>query len=258
MEPGACFLEEALGALAERLKANPEVACAGIHPSACRVSLRSKLCFRDAWEQPVTTTEDDATFSVQRRVQNGVVSLNDLESLKQSDCVVAVGVDLFSSHQVTGFFLKRNLPLGTRLVVIDPLESKMAAAADVFLQLSGTDNKLLMVMAGDRRNGRRSGEIFVIDWKNIPWMPSAGRQSGFENDNVRMRLDCIGERSVFVYGKGLPRLHPKAGSLIALAKTLGVKSRSIRWECEQHGSAPIGLDQDFEPKAFTTLYLALE
>src|SRR5512137_2089202 len=73
-----------------------------------------------------------------------------LEALKSADCVVAVGVDLVANHQVAGFFVKRALPMGTKLVVIDPYENGLHELAHYPLQpQKGTDYDLLMgIMSG--------------------------------------------------------------------------------------------------------------
>lgn len=46
-------------------------------------------------------------------------TFGDLEKLKESDCVVCFGADLVKNNQVAGFFVKRNLPKGTTLIVVD-------------------------------------------------------------------------------------------------------------------------------------------
>ncbi len=46
-----------------------------------------------------------------------------VDSLELSDCVIVINADLANNHQVLGFMVKRILPSGTRLIVIDPEEN---------------------------------------------------------------------------------------------------------------------------------------
>ncbi len=57
-----------------------------------------------------------------------------LDDLRSSDCVLVVGADLQNKHQVAGFFIKRNRPNGSRLIVIDPQENGLEAFADLVIK----------------------------------------------------------------------------------------------------------------------------
>ena len=50
-----------------------------------------------------------------------------LDNLKKADCVILVANDMVTYHEVAGFFIKRNLPNGTKLIIVDananPLEN---------------------------------------------------------------------------------------------------------------------------------------
>ncbi len=54
-----------------------------------------------------------------------------LKALKDADCVVVVGADLAAGHQVAGFFIKRSLPQGTNLVLVDSDENGLAEHASL-------------------------------------------------------------------------------------------------------------------------------
>lgn len=104
----------------------------------------------------VTTVEDSAPFeaisSYARKL--GKPFESNLASLESSDGVLVLSVDLVKDHQVAGFFIKRNLAKGTRLLVIDENENGLdsisnksikpgkAAKADVFKGLSAAIVKL--------------------------------------------------------------------------------------------------------------------
>ena len=56
-----------------------------------------------------------------------------LDALKAADCVVVVGTDLINAHEVAGFFIKRNLPKGTKLILVDSNINLLENLADYVL-----------------------------------------------------------------------------------------------------------------------------
>jgi formate dehydrogenase major subunit len=64
----------------------------------------------------------------------GYGSYGSLEDLHEADCVVVVGADLTKDHQVAGFFIKRRLPLGLNLILIDSGENGLDRLARYRLQ----------------------------------------------------------------------------------------------------------------------------
>jgi len=57
-----------------------------------------------------------------------------MASLDSADCVVTFGVDLEKEHEVAGFFVKRQIPNGLKLIVIDSAQNKMSHWAKVTLK----------------------------------------------------------------------------------------------------------------------------
>jgi formate dehydrogenase major subunit len=57
-----------------------------------------------------------------------------IDNLKKADCVVLVGTDIVNNHEVAGFFIKRILPSGTKLVIVDANENPLANLADFVLK----------------------------------------------------------------------------------------------------------------------------
>ncbi len=54
-------------------------------------------------------------------------------TLKKADCVLVVGDNLVEDHQVVGFFVKRLIPNGTHLIVLDSEKNLLENYADVVL-----------------------------------------------------------------------------------------------------------------------------
>jgi formate dehydrogenase major subunit len=76
----------------------------------------------------VTTLSDGAVFNF---AGDGKKTLEgSLADVKDADCVITLGADLVETHQVAGFFVKRALPLGTKLIVVEDQSSKLSEYAD--------------------------------------------------------------------------------------------------------------------------------
>ena len=69
--------------------------------------------------------------------KNGSSIEGKLDTLRTADCVLLIGVDLATTHEVAGFYIKRNIPKGTRLIVIDPNENGMNDLANINLKQIG-------------------------------------------------------------------------------------------------------------------------
>jgi len=50
--------------------------------------------------------------------------------------IVLAGVDLVNDHEVAGFFVKRSLPAGTRLITVDTQANPLAPQAYLALKVS--------------------------------------------------------------------------------------------------------------------------
>ena len=71
-----------------------------------------------------------------------------LADLKKADCVVVVGDNLIDDHEVVGFFVKRMVPDGASVILIDPASNPLEQYADVVLTpAKGGEAALLQVLA---------------------------------------------------------------------------------------------------------------
>jgi len=57
-----------------------------------------------------------------------------IDQINQADCILVIGADLVKDHQVAGFLVKRNLPLGAKLILIDDKSNQLASYADAVLE----------------------------------------------------------------------------------------------------------------------------
>lgn len=204
----------------------------------------------------VTSIEEDLTTAQDPTFKLG----HSLEALKASDCVMLVGADLGTSHQVAGFMVKRNLPAGARLIVVDPFENELNAVASYAVQVQpGTDASFLqglmasLIQLGLNRTPAPAG---------LPPLQESSLACGVP---AQMLSAIAGELSaakapVFVFGKGL-RGGQRAQvleALQALAQMVGeVAFLNPKGKANSLAAAAYGLDKTFEPQGYQAVFLAL-
>jgi formate dehydrogenase major subunit len=219
----------------------------------------------------VTSIEEGVTTALPGAVAQdlGQPFEGDLEALKSADCVVAVGVDLVANHQVAGFFVKRALPMGTKLVVIDPYDNGLHDLAHYPLRpQKGTDYDLLMgIMSGMVSLGLAKAEPKNAQELHQHTPEIVSQTTGIPAETIRnvARLIASSQSPVFVYGKGVTGGDsPQAlKALIELARLAGALDTgrsalvSVKGQANSLAAYMVGLDRPFEVNGQQALYLAL-
>jgi formate dehydrogenase major subunit len=217
-----------------------------------------QLFARKMGSQMVTSIEEGATTALPGNAaqQAGHPIESNLEALKSADCVIAVGVDLAASHQVAGFFVKRAIPNGTKLVVIDPFENGLNARADFALQpKTGTDYTLLMgLMAG-------LGKEAPVDVSQFS-AAAVSEATGIAAETITAvsQMLAAAKKPVFVYGKGITASNSgdSLTALLNLTKMVDNASLlSVKGEANSLAAYLYNLDKPFELNGQKAVYLAL-
>ncbi len=192
-----------------------------------------------------------------------------LEALKSADCVVAIGVDLVGDHQVAGFFVKRALPMGTKLVVIDPYDNGLHALAHYPLRpQKGTDYDLLLgIMAGIVNLGLAKGEPKNAQDLSQHTPEIVSQTTGISAETIRnvARLIAASQSPAFVYGKGITRGDSPqvVEALLELARLVGALDDersaliSVKGQANSLAAYLYGLDRPLELNERQGVYLAL-
>ncbi len=230
-----------------------------------------QLFAKQMGSEMVTSIEEGVTTARQGSLaqQNSKPFEGNLDTLKESDCVVAVGVDLVKNHQVAGFFVKRALPNGTKLVVIDPFENGLHDKADFSLRpVKDTDYDLLMGIAA----GIVELELAKADAADLPdlaryTLDTVSKTTGIDADTIIAvgKMLVSAQKPSFVYGKGLTRNNSEAAlsALLKLARLVGALDDerssvlSLKGEANSLGAYLYGLDKPFQVNGHQAVYLAL-
>lgn len=260
---------EALAAIAVQFK--PLAGQNGIGLAALastRLSAESLALFKELFIdrlQAGTVASIEEHFTSSADLDRGNPDLlADVDAIKQSDCIFVFGADLFKSHQVAGFFIKRNLPEKTKLIVIDPAENTMDRQALFMLKpKKGQDADLLLgLIAGINTLGlARVNNGFDLDEFTLARVSASTGIAEAEILNASRALG-MAEKPVLIYGKGLTS-SLAAGSpdpiqlVIDLAKLTGSKVISPRGRANSLAAEAFGLANRFTPGGRRAVYVAL-
>jgi formate dehydrogenase major subunit len=146
----AATWDEALGAVATKCSANGKGVAAVASP---RLPAEALYAFEQLFGEKLGNT---MVTSLEPQAATPLTA-NSLESLKSADCVIVAGADLIAEHQVAGFFVKRALPKGTKLIVVDAADNKLMAVADYAVTArKGAEAETLAGLAVDAKFAKLS------------------------------------------------------------------------------------------------------
>ncbi|MGQ9903708.1 MAG: molybdopterin-dependent oxidoreductase [Anaerolineae bacterium] len=235
----AATWEEAVAVAAAKLQPLAGRNGAGIAALASpRLTAEALCAFSDLFgnklgSAQLATTEEPAPAPI--------VSTGTLADLNDADCVVVVGADLIVDHQVVGFFIKRALPKGTRLVVVDAGENKLKPLADCAITpKKGAEHSVIAGILAAIKS--QPGDAFSM-------------QSDVAADVIASAAAMISAASKVVIVAG--PLKSLSGVLSELAGATGAKILSAQGKANSRAAAAFKLDGAFEPKGKQAVFLAL-
>lgn len=275
----AATWEEALGYLADRLKPLAGKNGDGVAALAStRLPNEALYQFKQLFveklgSETVTSIEEGVTVEMAGRLAQdiGKPFEGDLGALKSADCVVLVGADLVDNHQVAGFLVKRALPNGTKLIVIDPFENGLHDLADYSLRpQKDTDHELLwgimsaIVNLGLAKQEPHKGNLADLA-THTP--EDVSQKTGIPAETIRdaAHMIALSQKPAFVYGKGVTGQDSAEAlkALVELARLVGALKPDgsaiigTKGQANSTAACMYGLDRPFEINGHQAVYLAL-
>jgi formate dehydrogenase major subunit len=274
----AATWEEALKALAAKMKplagknGNGVAALVSTRLPAEALAIFKEVFADQMQSQMVTSIEEGVPTAVQSEVARelGKTFEGKLDELNKTDAVLTFGVDLVGDHQVAGFFIKRAVPKGIKLVVADAVENKLNPIADIALKFKAdSDYDLVMgLMAAVNELGNakaKPGKNYDLS----KYSPDAvSKTCGVSAEAIRAAAKLLVEAKspAFVYGNGLNLSKDSKETmkaLIELGRMVGAIDDkhsaliSIKGKANSLASALMGLDKPFEINKQQAVFLAL-
>jgi predicted molibdopterin-dependent oxidoreductase YjgC len=166
-------------------------------------------------------------------------------------------VDLAESHMVAGFMVKRNLPNGTRLILVDPNPNGLELQANAVLKAArGSDADVLM--------GLRAGlvKLGLVEGDSASQtLATAAEATGIEENDFITVAGMIGTASqpVILYGKGITagKTPDTLRSLVEFGRLANAGLLSIKGEANSLAAAQYGLQKPFQVNGHQAVYIAL-
>lgn len=261
--------EDALKLLAQNLTPHKGKIAA---VASTRLPVESLYAFKSLFadglgSKMVTSIEEGRPTALQAdyAAKNGSPIEGKLDTLCTSDCVLLVGADLTVTHETAGFYIKRNLPKGTRLIVIDPNENGMNDLANIALKpQAGTDEAVFDALAAAvieqglaRTDAKRSKTTLEAALK------ACGLAADDVSDAARMLAEAVAP--VIVYGKGISaNANPAVmDAMLRLATLVGASDSerkgllSVKGESNSLAAAQLGLTNQLKVQDCKAAYVAL-
>jgi formate dehydrogenase major subunit len=184
-----------------------------------------------------------------------------LEVLRTADCVLAIGVNLADSHPVAGFFIKRNIPLGSKLIVVDPLDNGLDDQA--FYRLKPTAGSDLEVVRGMQAAiiQAKMTRSAAPQMNTHQVLTEVSKKTGLTKAEVAAAAQALASsaKPVIVYGKGIivNGNMDTLKALITLAKITSAILISVKGDANSLAAAQYHLDRVFELNGHQVVYVAM-
>ena len=236
----AATWEQALDAIASKMNNGEGLAALASTRLPAEDLALFKSIFTDGLNADLVTSleEGKATASLAKLAEKvGKPFESSLDALKDTDAVLVLELDLVDEHQVPGFFIKRQIPHGTKLIVADRDTNKLAARASIRLELNAGEeatflSRLLEALDQDTEDENLNQAANTLKTANKP---------------------CI------VYGKTLAENADEKAltSLLEIADKVNAALIGVKGEANSMAAAQLGLEAAFGSNGYESVFVAL-
>jgi formate dehydrogenase major subunit len=221
-----------------------------------------KHLFASMGSNMVACSEEFATTGLisALAIEGGKSFEGHLGDLQKARAILNIGVNLVDNHQVVGFFIKRILPTGVKLVTVDPGANPLEPHAHLALHpKEGSDVALLKGLSAAVVQLGLAKKSIEIDAEAI--LKEAVINTGLDREAIleAARLLASVELPAIVYGKGLTT-QPDSSALTALvefAGLIGASMVSTKGQANSLAAAQYGLNKIFNVNGHKAVFIAM-
>ena len=217
-----------------------------------------KKLYSDYFQSGMVTTTEEGEYTAAASAlarSTGKSFEGSLADVQKADLAIIFGVDLVKEHEVIGFFIKRNIPNGTKLVVVDPATNTLDMLAEVTLK-SGKSVEANLV------HGITAAVISAGAAKNTDirvseaHLKTAILESGVSNNELTKVVDLIksADNCILVYGKGISDEALK--QIVHLAEVTQAKVIGTRGGANSLAASQLGLDSRIKLNGHQAVFAA--
>jgi formate dehydrogenase major subunit len=236
----AATWDQALEAIANGLGKGKELAALASTRLPVEDLAAFKSLFSDNLNAGVVTTleEGKATASLSKLADKlGRPFESNLEVLKDTDAVLSLELDLVAEHQVAGFFIKRQLMDGTKLLVADSKDTKLAEKAAIKLDVKpGEEGQFL---------------------KNLFNLIKKGADDTPLGAAAKILKDA--EKPCIVYGQSFASNADEnaLSTLLEIAEVLDASLIGVKGNANSMAAAQLGLESPIATNGFKSAFVML-
>lgn len=269
------YWEPALDTVAEHIKStlndtkNQFLGLISPRLPAEAISLFNQMFSNNGDRVNITTTEHGAStrFSYRIAEKLGKPFEDRLQSIDRSDCIVVINSDIVNDHQVTSFFVKRNVAKGVPFILIATRGNPLESIANITFHVNGEFNIMDVIdglVAGLVKEGLNK-VVSSIESEEV--LEHATTLTGAESEQFLTAARMIGQakRPTFIFSDGSSfREEPRAmQKFIELAQIAGAMRDdhsgviSLKGSANSTLAAQYGLDQPINMDSQQAVYVAL-
>ena len=199
-----------------------------------------KSVFADALQAGLVTTleEGKATASLAKMAEKlGKPFESNLDVLKDTGAVLSLELDLVDEHQVAGFFVKRQLADGTKLVVADSKGNKLAENASLKLDLKAGDENAFLVKLHEAIQNETGDEAF----------------------DKAAKILKTAEKPVIVYGEDFAAHADEKTleTLLGISESLGAALVGVKGNANSMAASQLGLEAPIKVNGHKSAFVML-
>jgi formate dehydrogenase major subunit len=236
----AATWEEALSAVAEGLADRDGLAALASTRLPVEVLALFKSIFADKLNAELVTSleEGKATASLAKLADKLEKPFeSSLDVLKDTDAVLSLELDLVNEHQVAGFFVKRQLMDGTKLIVADGNENKLVEKANQHLDLEpGDEGQFIQKLFEAIKNGTQDEVL----GKGVKALKAA-------------------EKPCIVYGQDFAANADEKtlSTLLEISELLNASLVGVKGNVNSMAAAQLGLEAPIKENGFKSAFILL-
>lgn len=221
--------------------------------ASTRLPAETLYAFKDLFargfgSEMVTATEEGVTTGLVAALADelGKPFESHLGSVQAGDCILNIGVNLADNHEVVGFFVKRILPGGVKLVIVDPEINPLEGQAEISLHPQlGSDADLLKGLSAAvvKLNLAKKAASISIESD----LASAVQKTGLTLEAIESAASLLAsaKRPAIVYGKGITAQsnNTTLKALLEFAELIGATLISTKGQANSVAAAQYHLDK---------------
>jgi formate dehydrogenase major subunit len=254
----AATWEEALSVAADKiktLKGKDGVAAVVSTRQPVETIYHFKKLFADSLGSDLVTTTEEGQYTLAAAKladELGKSFEGKLADVQAADGFMVLGADLVKDHQVAGFFIKRVLANGCRLLVADSKDNSLKDQANKALKYSkGTAEDFLAALtAAVVKLGLAKGKSAV----KAEELDNLANKTGLKSEEYLDAAYVIADsaKPVILYEKGV-----SPAALKTFAELIGAQLVSVKGEANSLAAAQLGLEAPVKPDGHKAVVVAL-